>query len=633
MSLSNALLEREPVVPAPLQKNRLWLSQNIAEPEFDGSGGYLFYVRTADGRRSLIRQDLASGLVETISAEPAPRANVGYGGGTFAVRGGLLVYAAGGQLVALHLDTGTQKAVTPRYEGLAAPALSPCGRFAAFVIEHEGHAEVLLVDTDGAALPVKLTGSPAFAANPTFSGDGARLGWMEWDADRMPWDQCLVRIARFAQAASNVETPAALLPLSTGTLSKPDVSYANPQFSPDGRQLAYTSDESGWRLMYVSDCDGCHGERIDTGAGEIGQPDWTQGQFAVRWGKAGRSVYAVRRYRSNAQLVRVALPERKCEVIDSEWTSFGSLVLHPDEPDLLAYLASSPTSPLALVTRSDSTEAVRASTTVGLNDLEGLVTPEVIEWPTSGGVSIYGIFYRALDGDGPRPLLVTIHGGPTSESPNAWNPVAEYFAGKGWHVLVVNHRGGTGSGREYQDMLNGAWGVVDVEDSRSGAEHLIGQGLVDPKRVAITGGSAGGYTTLMALVKDPDFWTAGVSLYGIGNLYECRVGSHRFEARYEDGIVGPLPETAERWVERSALTHVRNVKAPLLLFHGKEDAAVPYQQSVEFADAVRAQGGIVDLVLYEDEGHGFTKEQNRKDQLETMESFLEKYVINLQGRR
>ncbi|MEJ7653469.1 MAG: prolyl oligopeptidase family serine peptidase [Chloroflexia bacterium] len=134
----------------------------------------------------------------------------------------------------------------------------------------------------------------------------------------------------------------------------------------------------------------------------------------------------------------------------------------------------------------------------------------------------------------------------------------------------------------------------------------------------------------MSLVKHPEFWAAGVSLFGIGNLYECRVGSHRFEARYEDGIIGPLPETADRWVERSALTHVKQLRAPVQLFHGKEDRAVPWRQSEEFAEAVRAQGGTAELVLYNDEGHGFRKEETRRDQLEKMDAFLEKYVVNLQ---
>ncbi len=236
-------------------------------------------------------------------------------------------------------------------------------------------------------------------------------------------------------------------------------------------------------------------------------------------------------------------------------------------------------------------------------------------------------------GEGPRPTIVSVHGGPTSETPLGWRAEAHFWASQGWHVLHLNHRGGTGNGRQFQDMLNETWGVVDTEDARSGAEYLVEQGLADVTRLVITGGSAGGFTTMMALVTDPDFWTAGVSLFGIGHQYEVRLGSHRFEARYEDILIGPLPETAERWVERSPVFRAENVKAPVLLFHGKEDKVIPYQQTVDYADKVRANGGIAEVVLYDDEGHGFRKEKNRRDQLTKMEAFLERYVINLQYRR
>jgi dipeptidyl aminopeptidase/acylaminoacyl peptidase len=134
----------------------------------------------------------------------------------------------------------------------------------------------------------------------------------------------------------------------------------------------------------------------------------------------------------------------------------------------------------------------------------------------------------------------------------------------------------------------------------------------------------------MALTQDPGFWSAGVALYGIGDMYELKQGSHRFEVNYEQGLIGRLPQAGRLWKERSPLTFVKAVRAPVLLFHGKEDTAVPYQQSVDFAEAVKRAGGVADLVLYEDEGHGFVKEANRRDQLERMERFLEKYVVNLQ---
>jgi dipeptidyl aminopeptidase/acylaminoacyl peptidase len=169
--------------------------------------------------------------------------------------------------------------------------------------------------------------------------------------------------------------------------------------------------------------------------------------------------------------------------------------------------------------------------------------------------------------------------------------------------------------------------VLDVQDARSGAINLIDSGRADPARAVIMGGSAGGYTTLMALALDPDFWAAGVSLYGIGNLYEVKQGSHRFEVNYEERLIGRLPQAGPLWKERSPLTHVNNVRAPVLLFHGTEDKAVPYQQSVEFAEAVRRNGGIADLISYQGEGHGFVKEANRRDLIERIERFLDKYVI------
>ncbi len=615
----------------PLPKNRIWLQHNISEPAFGADGKHIFYIRTGDGRPNLVRQDLQTGLTEIIVAEPSPRGNVGYGGGAYAIRGNLLVFAAGGQLWRLDLATGAQRTLTPKYEGLAAPALSACGRYAACVIELDGHAEIIVTDTAGEQLPIKVSSAPAFAANPTFAPDGKRLAWMEWAADKMPWDECALRIARFAQPTTEGAVTAALLPLVTDTLATPNVSYANPQWNSDADHFAYTSDQSGWRSLVIADADGRNGEQVDTGRGEIGLPDWIQGQAAIRWGAGGRC-YVVRRDRGTARLLCIS-PDRSVTELQSTWTKFTDIAVHGGATDTLLYIAATDTHPTALVSRLDNAEVVRAGTTVGLIDSAGLARSEIVEWPAPDGTPVYGLLYRARRGTGPRPLLVWIHGGPTSEVQQGWDAQAQYFASRGWHYLAVNYRGGTGSGRAYQDLLNEQWGVVDVEDARGGAEHLIAAGAADPRRVTIGGGSAGGYTTLMSLVRHPDFWAAGVSLYGIGNLYDLQLGAHRFEARYNEILVGPLPETADRWIERSALTHVKRTKAPVLLFHGKEDTAVPYQQSVEFAEAVQAQGGIAELVLYDDEGHGFRKERNRKDVIERMERFLEKYVINLQGRR
>jgi dipeptidyl aminopeptidase/acylaminoacyl peptidase len=425
-----------------------------------------------------------------------------------------------------------------------------------------------------------------------------------------------------------------LLPLTAAkSVSAPKVSYASPQFSPDGKSLAFTSDETGWRSLWVADADGVDAVHVDTGAGEMGGPDWVPGLIKMRWSADGNFIYGIRRHHSRDALVRVAWPGRQAETIETEWTHITQLRVAERG---VVFIGANPGTPENLVTLDPQTgqSTPRASNAVGLVDQASLSKPEVISWPAAGEAPAWGIFYPAAGPEAeksPRPLIVHVHGGPTSETPFGWLPQAQYFATRGWHFLCVNHRGGTGFGRAYQDLLVGQWGVADVEDARGGAEHLINSGLADPQRVVITGGSAGGYTTLMALSQDPGFWTAGVSLFGVGAIYELREGSHRFEVNYEQSLIGKLPETGRLWKARSPLTHVKNVRAPVLLFHGTDDKAVPHQQSVDFAEAVKRNGGVAELVSYEGEGHGFVMEANRRDMLEKMERFLDKYVLCLQG--
>lgn len=616
--------------PTPLPLNRVYLAHTLSEPAFGESADQLFYVRLADGRRAIVRQTLSTGLAQVVTTEPMPAGGVGYGGGVFAVRENLLIYAAkGGTLQGLDLITGAQWAVSPAYAGVAAPAISPCGQYVAFLAEAGDRCNVLLTDVRGQSLPVKLSADPWYAFNPVFSPDGRRLAWQEWNEFDMPWDEARLVIAALAKPTGRAAASYQLLPLTMTTLARPRVSYASPQFSPGGKFLAFTSDESGWRSLWVAEADGQNPQRVDTGEGEIGRPDWAPGQFAMRWSSDGKSLYTVSRHQSRSRLLRVSWPERAVTELALPWSHLEALAVRGDQ---LAGVASDPLTPGCLITLDAGRGAApvaRATTGIGLLEAAALSRPEVISWTTAGEATCWGIFYPAA-GQGPRPLIVHVHGGPTSESPLAWLAQAQYFATRGWHYLVVNHRGGTGFGRAYQDQLAGQWGVVDVQDARSGAEHLIRQGLADAQRVVITGGSAGGYTTLMALTQDPGFWSAGVSLFGIGDMYELKQGSHRFEVNYEQGLIGRLPQAGRLWKERSPLTFVKAVRAPVQLFHGKEDKAVPYQQSVDFAEAVKRAGGVAELVLYDDEGHGFIKEANRRDQLERMERFLEKYVINLQ---
>jgi dipeptidyl aminopeptidase/acylaminoacyl peptidase len=486
-----------------------------------------------------------------------------------------------------------------------------------------------VVDLRGEHLPVKLSRDPWYAFNPVFSPDGARIAWQEWDECDMPWDQSRLLVARLAGPTRDAVATADIRAAATATLSRPGVSYASPTFSPDGQHLAFTSDETGWRSLWVGDADGQSARRIDTGAGEIGLPDWLPRMSRISWRGDGREILAVRRAASRDTLLRVAWPEGTCSATEAQVSSISYFASGEDQ---VAIVGSSPTRPpnLALIDLASGQSRMLATGAVGLIDAASLAAAEQISFSTAGGATAWGNLYSAVGpaaASNPRPLIISVHGGPTSERSLAWDAEAQYFATRGWHYFQLNHRGGSGFGRAVQDALRCQWGVVDVEDARAAAEHLIRLGLADRGRLVITGGSAGGYTTLMALTRDPDLWAAGVSLFGIGDLYELKQGSHRFEVNYELGLVGPLPETGPRWVERSPLSHVDRVRAPVLLFHGTEDKAVPHQQSVDFAEAVRRRGGVAELVSYEGEGHGFRKESNRRDLVERTERFLDKYVL------
>jgi len=625
---------------------RIYLAHELAEPTFGDRDDEIFYGRRADGRRSIVRQSLATGLAESVTAEPRPMGGIGYGGGIYAVRAETLVYAGtDGRLHAIHLETGEQRAITPAYEGVAAPSFSPCGRYVAFLCEQDRRCNVLLADAGGDALPVKISADPWYAFNPVSSPDGSRLAWLEWDQLEMPWNETRLRVARLGKSCGSWKTLAEAIPAAIATIGKPRVSFAAPQFSPDGKHLAFTSDESGWRSIYVAGPDGENPVRIETGEGEIGLPDWLPGMYGYRWSGDGANLYAVRRRKSRDSLLRIAWPAGKVSELKSDWAEIRGLNVRDDR---LVYVASSPSSPPTVVTReadgagakgapgaagSGKAEVARAASIVGVINRESLSEPQVISWKSQGGAETWGVFYPAVGPEAerkPRPLIVFIHGGPTSEVPLTWNAQAQYFATRGWHYLCVNHRGGTGFGRAFQDQLLGRWGVVDIEDARSGAEHIFQSRSADPKRVVITGGSAGGYSTLGALARQPEFWTAGVALFPIANMYDAVMGAHRFERHYEEGLIGRLPEAGPLWMERSPLTYVDQVRAPVLLFHGTEDKAVPHQQSVDFAEAVRRRGGIAELVSYEGEGHGFAREENRRDMIQRMERFLEKYVLSLQ---
>jgi dipeptidyl aminopeptidase/acylaminoacyl peptidase len=213
------------------------------------------------------------------------------------------------------------------------------------------------------------------------------------------------------------------------------------------------------------------------------------------------------------------------------------------------------------------------------------------------------------------PLIVMIHGGPTGQAKSTFQMKMQYWTSRGFAVLDVNYRGSTGYGRQYRSLLDKQWGVADVEDCINGVQWLISAGRVDPTKIAIRGGSAGGFTTLAALASSSLF-TAGASYYGVADITALANDTHKFESKYMDLLVGKYPDEKHLWVARSPIHHVAKIKAPLAIFQGEDDTIVPKNQSVMIYDALKKQEVPVEIHLYPGEEHGFRRAENVIDSLE-----------------
>jgi dipeptidyl aminopeptidase/acylaminoacyl peptidase len=252
---------------------------------------------------------------------------------------------------------------------------------------------------------------------------------------------------------------------------------------------------------------------------------------------------------------------------------------------------------------------------------------QAIDFPGADGLISHGFYYTPVNPDYSAPagelppLVVFVHGGPTAHVTTALDLYVQLFTSRGIAVFDLNYGGSTGYGREYRDRLRGRWGEIDVEDSAAAARYLGGRGDVDAARVQITGGSAGGYTTLMAMAVRDEF-ASGASYFGVADLVSFHDETHKFESHYDQYLVGPWPEAAELYRERSPMSHADSISDPLLLLQGLDDKVVPPSQSEVIVDALKRRGIPYAYIAFEGEGHGFRKAENVKRASEAHLSFL-----------
>lgn len=462
-----------------------------------------------------------------------------------------------------------------------------------------------------------LVSGTDFVSSPRLNGEASRLAWITWDHPHMPWDATVLSWATLSPQ-NDLGEP---LVVVNGTRE----SAILPGWDRHDR-LIFVSDRTGWWHLYRL---GEDGEQAQLTGGEVehGVPPWQFG--ASTWTELADGTIVTAW--TAGGVWRLGSIERgttdTLSPIDLPFTTLSDIEAHPDGKRV-TLKAGSPHERSALAVVDPETGTWGYVTPPAADRLDPGYTSiaEPVSWATPDGATAHGFYYAPTNNDvhAPSgelpPLIVESHGGPTSASSAGFDLEVQFWTSRGFAILDVNYGGSTGYGRAYRERLNGAWGVVDVDDCASGALALADRGLVDRERLIVRGGSAGGFTTLAALAFR-DIFSAGASYYGIGDLEAMALDTHKFESRYLDSLVGPYPETIEVYRERSAIHHVDRLTSPMILFQGLDDKVVPPDQSVTMAAAVRARGLPVALLTFAGEGHGFRMAETIERTLEAELSF------------
>ncbi|HUY91967.1 MAG TPA: S9 family peptidase [Pirellulales bacterium] len=624
--------------PSPITPGSLAEGKRLDGVAFDSDGRTLVWLEGRSGKGVLVAQSTGGAdSPRDLTAELSVRAEVGYGGGDFTVHGGyayFVVYKTG-RIFRQPLAGGAARPITPACGSASSPVVSPDGQFVAYVHHYEDRDLVAVVDAAGESWPQILAAGHDFYMQPRFSPDGRHFAWIAWDHPNMPWDGTLLYLASVDSKAD--ERDARGLPrLGSPQIvaGGPDVSVFQPEFTPDGKRLVYVSDESGWGRLCVYDLAGGKHRTLTPEPIEYAAPAWVQDLRTYALSADGRYAIAAGNERGFQQLRRIDLASGDSQPAAelADYCGISSLAASP-AGERLAFIASGPTLPPRVVVHdfASGQSHVVARSTGETVPPAALAACEPLSWTTAGGETAYGLFYPPASdrytSSGRPPLIVLIHGGPTSQVKAGWRADAQFFATRGYAVLYVNYRGSTGYGRKYMLRLRGNWGVCDVEDAVSGVEHLAAAGRIDRSRTVIMGGSAGGFTVLQTMVERPEAFTAGISLYGVANQFGLAADTHKFESRYLDTLLGPLPEAAALYRERSPVFHAAKIRRPLAVFQGAIDTVVPQDQSDEIVAALKRNGTPHIYHIYEGEGHGWRKRETIEHFYQAVDGFLRRHLI------
>ena len=616
--------------PSPLSAARVTAGAlRLDQIQIDGNEVYWLEGRAAEGGRYVIVKwaaegsDRASGPQKaqtTIDITP-PGFNVRtrvheYGGAAYTVHNGAVYFTnfddqrvyrqEPGKAPVAMTDAGPMwadfrvDAARHRLIGVREQPPSPNGFGAA------GSVNVI------AAIPDRVLIEGAdFYSDPIVSPDGKFLAWLQWDHPNMPWDGTELWVGAFNAGG--------LIGVRHKIAGGPSESIFQPEWSPDGA-LYFVSDRTGWWNLYR--WMGKDVEAIHPMAAEFGKPQWTFSMVTYAF-VSGTRVAATYTHNGRWKLAMIDVYTKQFTPIDLDVQPLESIKAKATDGADIYFLGGSATeSPAIMRLRGRQLDILRSSTSEPI-PREWISVPEAVTFKVKDR-DVHAFYYAPHNPDIPGsgvpefrgsgveerpPLLVMTHGGPTGATSDVLDPKIQFWTSRGFAVLDVDYSGSTGYGRPYRDRLKGQWGIVDVEDAVGGAKAMVAAGKADPERLIIRGGSAGGYTTLAALTFF-DTFKAGASYYGISDLEVLQRDTHKFEARYNDTLIGPWPESKDVYRARSPIHFTDRLSCPIILFQGLEDKVVPPNQSEMMADAVRRKGLKVKYVTFEGEQHGFRKAEN-----------------------
>jgi dipeptidyl aminopeptidase/acylaminoacyl peptidase len=594
----------------------------LGQVALDGEDVYWIELRPSEAGRNCIVRRTPDGQVEDATPRDFnARTRVHeYGGGDYAVNKGIVYFSNfTDQRVYRQTLTSGPQPITPEQSFRYSDFVIDKRRALLFAVREDHTVEgreavntIVSLSADGALNEdggrVLVSGRD-FYASPRLSPDGSRLAWLAWSHPNMPWDGCELWVGELNEDGT--------LGTSQRVAGGREESIFQPEWSPAGT-LYFVSDQSNWWNIYRLNADGST-EAVFEMEAEFGMPQWVFAMSAYAFA-SDEQIICTYTERGDWRLATLDTRTKRLERLELPYTEI--IYIRADESRAI-FRAGSPTERTTIVEldpRTLETRVLRRASGVVVDDAY-ITIPRAVEFPTENGRTAHAFFYpprnrdfNAPEGEHP-PLVVKCHGGPTAAAFSTLRLDTQYLTSRGVAVLDVNYGGSTGYGREYRERLDGEWGVVDVDDCVNGAKYLIERGEADGARCCITGGSAGGYTTLNALTFR-DTFKAGASHYGVSDLKGLVSDTHKFESRYLERLIGPYPERAELYYERSSINFTDRLSCPVIFFQGLEDKVVPPNQAELMVEALRRKKLPVAYVAFEGEQHGFRKAENIKRALE-----------------